>query len=191
MRIYKITSMRKSRIIPESRPHKDFVYMVPAREIGMAVNGISTECQHPLTSANNWSYAHKKKERKKKKKLRFRFYTIHPVKSSLLSFYARNVLSEIKKSEGVRVTSGFIVYYQITEQKALCAKPMRLIPAFKEIPTFLNWKLILQLTERSSSSWPHMIQGSVRWFKCVLRAGSCQTFWRERLITHGLPGLFV
>lgn len=190
MRIYKITSMRKSRIIPESRPHKDFVYMVPAREIGMAVNGISTECQHPLTSANNWSYAQKKRK-KKEEEAPFSFL-YHPPSQVFSSFFlCQKCPFWDQKSEGVRVTSGFIVYYQITEQKALCAKPMRLIPAFKEIPTFLNWKLILQLTERSSSSWPHMIQGSVRWFKCVLRAGSCQTFWRERLITHGLPGLFV
>lgn len=86
MRIYKITSMRKSRIIPESRPHKDFVYMVPAREIGMAVNGISTECQHPLTSANNWSYAQKKKRKKKEEEAPFSFL-YHPPSQVFSSFF--------------------------------------------------------------------------------------------------------
>lgn len=37
----------------------------------------------------------------------------------------------------------------------------------------------------------HLIRGRVRSLKCVVRAPSCQTFWRVRLIAHRLPGLFV
>lgn len=97
MRIYKITSMRKSRIIPESRPHKDFVYMVPAREIGMAVNGISTECQHPLTSANNWSYAQKKKKEKRRRSSVF--VSIPSTQSSLLFFLSMPEMSFLRSKK--------------------------------------------------------------------------------------------
>lgn len=41
------------------------------------------------------------------------------------------------------------------------------------------------------ASWLHLIRGRVRSLKCVVRAPSCQTFWRVRLIAHRLPGLFV
>lgn len=111
MRIYKITSMRKSRIIPESRPHKDFVYMVPAREIGMAVNGISTECQHPLTSANNWSYAQKKKKEKRRRSSVF--VSIPSTQSSLLFFLSMPEMSFLrsKKVRGseLRLDLSFII----------------------------------------------------------------------------------
>lgn len=42
-----------------------------------------------------------------------------------------------------------------------------------------------------AASWLHLIRGRVRSLKCVVRAPSCQTFWRVRLIAHRLPGLFV
>lgn len=42
-----------------------------------------------------------------------------------------------------------------------------------------------------ATSWLHLIRGRVRSLKCVVRAPSCQTFWRVRLIAHRLPGLFV
>lgn len=43
----------------------------------------------------------------------------------------------------------------------------------------------------SPASCLHLIRQRVRSLKCVVRAPSCQTFWRVRLIARRLPGLFV
>lgn len=43
----------------------------------------------------------------------------------------------------------------------------------------------------SPASCLHLMRQRVRSLKCVVRALSCQTFWRVRLIARRLPGLFV